>query len=153
MAKVTKANDCGAPKLKQLPAEFAQQVTIDAGYGGIITTVLRASLPELAKLVAKGGGYHNSTNGVVKALNFATSLDLKAAQITEDWSGYHASGFEREISDAGIARTWKVSRGECGGYDETMNTSDLYEPVEAEVHVVFVRKLKDKKYLTSKGVK
>ena len=153
MAKVTKANDCGAPKLKQLPAEFAQQVTIDAGYGGIITTVLRASLPELAKLVAKGGGYQNTTNGVVKALNFATSLDLKANEINEEWSGYHANGFERELSDAGLARTWQVPRNECGGYTETMNTSDLYDGLEAQVHVVFVRKLKDKKYLASKGVK
>lgn len=153
MAKTTKNNSCGAPKLKELPAEFAKQVSISVDNANVISTILKASLPELAKLVAKGGGYYNTAHGVVKALNVATSLDLKASDITEEWGGYHGSGFKQDLSDAGLARSWSIKQDECGGYTKNLDTYDLYESTDLEVHLVFTRKLKDKKELARMGVK
>ena len=143
---------CGAPKLKELPAEFTQQISASVDNGSVISNLLRASLPELAKQVGKGNSYNGSIAGSVKALNLATSLDLKAAEINDEWNGYGARGFRTLISDSGLARSWRAPHAN-GQYDENMETYELYESFEAEIHVVFRKKLKDKKFLASKGVK
>lgn len=149
MAKNTD-NKCGAPKLKELPAEFNQQVSIPVDSASIVGLIMQASLPELAKRVSKGNSYSNSVSGAVKALNAATSLDLKVTEINEAWDGYH--GFNATLSDAGLLRQWRAQRPGCD-FTESVDTADLYEGTVAEVHITFSKKLKDKKYLASKGVK
>jgi hypothetical protein len=143
-------NKCGAPKLKELPSEFVEQVSASVGSGSIIALLLRASLPELAKQVTKGNGYNRSVNEAIKALNVATSLNIKADDITENWDGYH--GTRAFLSDAGLLREWRAIRPGTD-YTESFSTSELYEDTVAEVHIVFTKKLKDKKFLASKGVK
>jgi hypothetical protein len=149
MAKNTD-NKCGAPKLKELQAEFNQQVSIAVPSASIIGLIMQASLPELAKRVGKGNTYSNSVSGNIKALNVATSLDLKVTEINEAWDGYH--GFNATLSDAGLLRQWRTQRPGCD-FTEGVDTADLYESTVAEVHITFTKKLKDKKYLASKGVK
>lgn len=145
-----KTGDCGAPKLKQLPAEFNQQVSIEVPSASIIGLIMQASLPELAKRVGKGNNYNNSVTGAVKALNVATALDLKVEEINETWDGYR--GFRTVLSDEGLLREWRTQRPNCD-FTESTDTSDLYELTVAEVHITFTKKLKDKKFLASKGVK
>ena len=148
MAK--KTNECGAPKLKELPAEFNQQVSIEVSSASIIGLIMQASLPELAKRVGKGNTYSNSVSGAVKALNAATSLDMKVTEINDAWDGYH--GFHTVLSDEGLLREWRTQRSGCD-FTERTDTSELYESTVAEVHITFTKKLKDKKFLASKGVK
>lgn len=148
MAKTT--DKCGAPKLKELKAEFSQQVSIEVPSASIVSLIMKASLPDLAKQVAKGDSYHRSVNGAIKALNAATSLDLKVTEINEAWDGYH--GFQSTLSDSGLLRQWRTQRPGCD-FTESVDTADLYEGTVAEVHITFTKKLKDKKYLASKGVK
>ena len=148
MAK--KTNECGAPKLKELPAEFNQQVSIEVSSASIIGLIMQASLPELAKRVGKGNTYSNSVSGAVKALNAATSLDMKVTEINDAWDGYH--GFHTVLSDEGLLREWRTQRPGCD-FTERTDTSELSESTVAEVHITFTKKLKDKKYLASKGVK
>jgi antitoxin component of MazEF toxin-antitoxin module len=150
MSKVTKTNECGAPKLKQLQAEFNQQVSVQVDSASIVALIMKASLPELAKQVAKGNSYHSSVNGAIKALNTATALDLKVTEINDAWDGYH--GFNTVLSDAGMLRQWRTQRPGCD-FTESVDTADLYEGTVAEVHITFSKKLKDKKFLASKGVK
>lgn len=149
MAKNTE-NKCGAPKLKELKAEFNQQVSIQVDSASIVSLIMKASLPELAKQVAKGNTYSNSVNGAVKALNAATALDLKVNEINDAWDGYH--GFKSTLEDEGTLRQWRAQRPGCD-FTEGVDTSDLYESTVAEVHITFTKKLKDKKFLASKGVK
>lgn len=148
MAKTT--DKCGAPKLKELQVEFNQQVSIEVPSASIVALIMQSSLPELAKRVGKGNNYNNSVTGAVKALNVATALDLKVTEINESWDGYH--GFQSTLSDAGLLRQWRTQRPNCD-FTETVDTADLYEGTVAEVHITFTKKLKDKKYLASKGVK
>ena len=149
---MAKTNEkCGAPKLKELQAEFNQQVSLPVDSSSVVIAIMKASLPELAKQVSKGNGYHNSYNGAVKALNAATSLDLKVSEINEAWDGYH--GFQSTLSDAGLLRQWQTPRTGCSDFLERVDTSDLYESTVAEIHITFTKKLKDKKFLASKGVK
>ena len=150
MAKVTGTKECGAPKLKQLPAEFNQQVSIEVPSASIIGLIMQASLPELAKRVGKGNTYSNSVSGNIKALNVATALELKVDEINTAWDGYR--GFQTVLSDEGLLREWRTQRPGCD-FTESVDTSDLYESTVAEVHITFTKKLKDKKYLASKGVK
>jgi len=145
-----KTEKCKAPKLKELQAEFNEQVSIAVDSASIVSLIMQASLPELAKRVAKGNGYSNSVNGAVKALNTATSLDLKVTEINDTWDGYH--GFNAVLSDAGLLRQWRTQRPNCD-FTESVDTADLYEGTVAEVHITFSKKLKDKKFLASKGVK
>ena len=145
-----KTNKCGAPTLKDLPAEFNQQVSIDVPSASIIGMIMQASLPELAKRVGKGNTYSNSVTGNIKALNVATALDIKVNEINEAWDGYR--GFQTTLSDAGLLREWRAQRPGCD-FTESTDTSDLYESTVAEVHITFTKKLKDKKFLASKGVK
>ena len=145
-----KTNECGAPKLKDLPAEFNQQVSIDVPSASIIGMIMQASLPELAKRVGKGNTYSNSVTGNIKALNVATALDIKVDEINTAWDGYR--GFQTTLSDAGLLREWRTQRPGCD-FTESSDTSDLYESTVAEVHITFTKKLKDKKFLASKGVK
>lgn len=148
--KKTVKDQCGAPKLKDLPAEFNQQVSIEVPSASIIGMIMKASLPELAKRVGKGDGYNNSVTGSVKALNVATSLDLKVNDINESWDGYR--GFRTVLSESNLLREWRAPR--VGSeYDENVDSSDLYEGTVAEIHITFTKKLKDKKFLASKGVK
>lgn len=148
---MSNTNDkCGAPKLKELQAEFNQQVSIEVPSASIVSLIMQASLPELAKRVGKGNTYSNSVGGAVKALNAATSLDLKVTEINEAWDGYH--GFNTTLSDAGLLRQWRAQRPGCD-FAENVDTADLYEGTVAEVHITFSKKLKDKKFLASKGVK
>jgi hypothetical protein len=149
MAKTTN-NKCGAPKLKELPAEFNQQVSVEVPSASIVGLIMEASLPELAKRIAKGNTYSNSVNGCVKALNVATALDLKITEINETWDGYH--GFNAVLNDEGLLRRWQNTKPGCD-FVETADTTDLYESTVAEVHITFTKKLKDKKFLASKGVK
>lgn len=148
MAKPT--DKCGAPKLKELQAEFNQQVSIRVDSASIVSLIMKASLPELAKQVAKGNSYSNSVNGAIKALNSATALDLKVTEINDAWDGYH--GFNSTLSDHGMLRQWRTQKPGCD-FTESVDTADLYEGTVAEVHITFSKKLKDKKYLASKGVK
>jgi hypothetical protein len=150
MSKVTKTNECGAPKLKQLPAEFNQQVSIEVPSASIIGLIMQASLPELAKRVGKGNSYSNSVSGNIKALNVATSLDIKVDEINTSWDGYR--GFQTVLSDEGLLREWRTQKPGCD-FTESVDTADLYENTVAEVHITFTKKLKDKKFLASKGVK
>jgi len=145
-----KTEKCGAPKLKELKAEFNEQVSIQVDSANVVSLLMQASLPELAKRVAKGNSYSNSVSSAVKALNAATSLDLKVTEINEAWDGYH--GFNATLSDAGILRQWRAQRPGCD-FTENVDTADLYEGTVAEVHITFSKKLKDKKFLASKGVK
>jgi hypothetical protein len=148
---MSKTNDkCGAPKIKELQAEFNQQVSLEVPSASIVSLIMKASLPELAKQVSKGNSYRSSVDGAIKALNAATSLDLKVADINEAWDGYH--GFNSTLSDHGLLREWRHQRPGCD-FTENVNTADLYEGTVAEVHITFSKKLKDKKYLASKGVK
>lgn len=149
MAKTTD-NKCGAPKLKELPAEFNQQVSIEVPSASIVGLIMQASLPELAKRVAKGNSYSNSVSGNIKALNVATAIDIKVDEINDAWDGYR--GFRTTLSDAGLLREWRANRPGCD-ITESHDTSDLYEGTVAEVHITFTKKLKDKKTLASKGVK
>jgi hypothetical protein len=149
MAKNTD-NKCGAPKLRELPAEFNQQISIEAASAHIINLIMQSSMPELAKRVAKGNSYSNSVSGSIKALNIATALDMKVSEINEGWDGYH--GFRSVLSDAGLLRQWRAQKPGCD-YTENFDTSELYEETIAEVHITFTKKLKDKKTLASKGVK
>ena len=148
MAKTT--DKCGAPKLKELQAEFNQQVSIQVDSASIVGLIMQASLPDLAKRVAKGNNYMNNVNGAIKALNVATALDLKVTEINDAWDGYH--GFNATLSDHGLLRQWRTQKPGCD-FTESVDTSDLYEGTVAEVHITFSKKLKDKKYLASKGVK
>ena len=148
MAK--KTNECGAPKLKELPAEFNQQVSIEVPSASIVSLIMQAALPDLAKRVAKGNTYSNSVNGAIKALNAATALDLKVTEINDAWDGYH--GFNTVLRDEGLLRDWRTQRPGCD-FTERTDTSELYESTVAEVHITFSKKLKDKKFLASKGVK
>lgn len=148
MAK--KTNECGAPKLKELPAEFNQQVSVEVPSASIISLIMQASLPELAKRVGKGNNYNNSVNGNIKALNVATSVGIKVDEINDAWDGYH--GFRTVLSDDGLLREWRTQRPGCD-FTERTDTSELYESTVAEVHITFTKKLKDKKFLASKGVK
>ena len=149
MAKTT--NDkCGAPKLKELPAEFNQQVSIEVPSASIIGLIMEASLPDLAKRVAKGNNYSNSVNGAVKALNVATALHSKVDEINDTWDGYR--GFRTVLSDAGLLREWRAQRPGCD-ITEAHDSADLYDSTVSEVHITFTKKLKDKKILASKGVK
>jgi hypothetical protein len=145
-----KTEKCGAPKLKELQAEFNQQVSIAVDSATIVGLIMQASLPDLAKRVAKGNSYSNSVNGAVKALNAATALDIKVTEIHEAWDGYH--GFNSTLSDAGMLRQWRTQKPGCD-FTESVDTADLYESTVCEVHITFSKKLKDKKFLTSKGVK
>jgi hypothetical protein len=147
---IKKTDKCGAPKLKELPAEFNQQVSIKVDSASIVGLIMKASLPELAKRVGKGDNYNNSVNGAIKALNAATALDLKVNEINDAWDGYR--GFQNVLSDAGLLRQWRAPRPNCD-YDENVDSSELYEGTVAEVHITFTKKLKDKKFLASKGVK
>jgi hypothetical protein len=147
---VKKTSECGAPKLKELPAEFNQQVSIEVPSASIIGLIMQASLPELAKRVAKGNSYSNSVSGNIKALNIATALDMKVTDINDAWDGYH--GFNTVLSDHGLLREWRTQKPGCD-FTERADTSDLYEATVAEVHITFSKKLKDKKFLASKGVK
>lgn len=150
MATKKVTDKCGAPKLKELPLEFTEQVSVTIGAGSIMSTLLKASLPELAKQVSKGNSYNRSVNEAIKALNIATSLEIKTEQITENWDGYH--GTRAFLSGAGLLREWRAIRPGTD-YTESFSTSELYEDTVAEVHIVFTKKLKDKKFLASKGVK
>jgi len=143
-------NKCGAPKLRELPAEFNQQVSIEVPSASIVALIMEASLPDLAKRVGKGNNYNNSVHGAVKALNVATALHAKVDEINESWDGYR--GFRTVLSDAGLLREWRSQKPECS-YDERIDTAELYENTIAEVHITFTKKLKDKKTLASKGVK
>ena len=143
-------NKCGAPKLKELQAEFNHQVSIEVPSASIVALIMEASLPDLAKRVSKGNGYSNSVNGAVKALNVATSLHAKVDEINTTWDGYR--GFRTVLSDAGLLREWRSQRPNCD-FTENVDTSELYEDTVAEVHITFTKKLKDKKFLASKGVK
>lgn len=145
-----KTNECGAPKLKDLPAEFNQQVSVEVPSASIIGLIMQASLPDLAKRVAKGNNYNNSVTGAVKALNVATALEIKVDEINNAWDGYR--GFHTTLSDAGLLREWRTQRPGCD-FTESADTGDLYESTVAEVHITFTKKLKDKKFLASKGVK
>ena len=145
-----KTNECGAPRLKDLPAEFNQQVSIEVPSASIIALIMQASLPELAKRVGKGNNYNNSVTGAVKALNVATALEIKVDEINETWDGYR--GFRTVLSDEGLLREWRSQRPNCD-FTESSDTSELYEGTVAEVHITFTKKLKDKKFLASKGVK
>lgn len=145
-----KTNECGAPKLKELQAEFNEQVSIEVPSASIVALIMRAALPDLAKRVAKGDSYSNSSSGAVKALNVATALELKVDEINTTWDGYR--GFRTVLSDAGLLREWRTQRPNCD-FTESMDTSELYENTVAEVHITFSKKLKDKKFLASKGVK
>lgn len=148
---MAKTNDkCGAPKLKELQAEFNEQVSIEVPSASIVALIMEASLPDLAKRVAKGNGYSNSVNGAVKALNVATALHAKVDEINSNWDGYR--GFRTVLSDAGLLREWRTQRPSCD-FTESVDTSELYENTVAEVHITFTKKLKDKKFLASKGVK
>jgi hypothetical protein len=147
---VKKTDKCGAPKLKELPAEFNQQVSIKVDSASIVGLIMKASLPDLAKRVGKGDNYNNSVNGSIKALNVATALDMKVDEINNAWDGYR--GFQTTLSDAGLLRQWRTQRPGCD-FTESADTSDLYESTVAEVHITFTKKLKDKKFLASKGVK
>ena len=149
---MAKANDskCGAPKLRELPAEFNQQVSIEVPSASIIALIMEASLPDLAKRVAKGNTYSNSTSGSIKALNVATALHTKVDEINDAWDGYR--GFRTTLSDAGLLREWRAQRPGCD-MTEGHDTSDLYESTVAEVHITFTKKLKSKKELAAKGVK
>jgi hypothetical protein len=148
MAK--KTNECGAPKLKELPAEFNQQVSIEVPSASIIALIMESSLPDLAKRVAKGNNYNNSVTGAVKALNVATALHAKVDEINDAWDGYR--GFRTVLSDAGLQRECRAQRPGCD-MTEAHDSADLYESTVAEVHITFTKKLKDKKTLASKGVK
>jgi len=145
-----KTEKCGAPKLKELKAESNQQVSIQVDSATVVSLIMQASLPDLAKRVAKGNGYSNSVNSAVKALNAATALDLKVTEINDAWDGYH--GFKDTLENEGILRQWRAQRPGCD-FTEGVDTSDLYESTVAEVHITFSKKLKDKKFLASKGVK
>lgn len=145
-----KTNECGAPKLKELQAEFNEQVSIEVPSASIVALIMRAALPDLAKRVAKGDSYSNSSSGAVKALNVATALEIKVDEINNTWDGYR--GFRTVLSDAGLLREWRTQRPNCD-FTESMDTSELYENTVAEVHITFSKKLKDKKFLASKGVK
>jgi hypothetical protein len=145
-----KTEKCGAPKLKELQAEFNQQVSIQVDAASIVSLIMKASLPELAKQVAKGNSYHSSANSAIKALNTATALDIKVTEINDAWDGYH--GFNSVLSDAGMLRQWRTQKPGCD-FTESADTADLYESTVAEVHITFSKKLKDKKFLASKGVK
>ena len=145
-----KTEKCGAPKLKELQAEFNQQVSIQVDSASIVSLIMKASLPDLAKQVAKGNSYSNSVNGAIKALNAATALDLKVTEINDAWDGYH--GFNSVLSDHGLLRQWRTQKPGCD-FTESVDTADLYEGTIAEVHITFSKKLKDKKFLASKGVK
>ena len=145
-----KTNDCGAPKLKDLPAEFNQQVSIEVPSASIIGLIMEASLPDLAKRVAKGNSYNNSTSGAIKALNVATALHVKVDEINDTWDGYR--GFRTVLSDAGLLREWRAQRPGCD-ITESHDSADLYDSTVAEVHITFTKKLKDKKSLALKGVK
>ena len=148
MAKAT--DKCGAPKIKELPAEFNQQVSIQVDSASIVSLIMQAALPDLAKRVSKGNSYSNSVNGAIKALNAATALELKVTEINDAWDGYH--GFHSVLSDQGLLRQWRTQRPGCD-FTESADTADLYEGTIAEVHITFTKKLKDKKFLASKGVK
>lgn len=148
---MAKTNDkCGAPKLKELQAEFNEQVSIEVPSASIVGLIMEAALPDLAKRVGKGNNYNNSVTGAVKALNVATALQIKIDELNETWDGYR--GFQSVLSDAGLLREWRTQRPGCD-FTERMDTSELYEPTVAEIHITFTKKLKDKKYLASKGVK
>lgn len=147
---IKKTEKCGAPKLKELQAEFNEQVSIAVDSAFIVSLIMKASLPDLAKQVAKGNSYSNSVSSAVKALNAATSLDLKVTEINDAWDGYH--GFNTVLSDAGMLRQWRTQKPGCD-FTESADTADLYESTVAEVHITFSKKLKDKKFLASKGVK
>jgi hypothetical protein len=149
MAKATDKG-CGAPKLKELPAEFNQQVSVEVPSASIIGLIMQASLPELAKRVAKGNNYNNSVSGNIKALNVATAIELKVDEINDAWDGYR--GFRAVLSDEGLLREWRAQRPNCD-LTESFDTSDLYDSTVAEVHITFTKKLKDKKSLAAKGVK
>ncbi len=149
MAKNTD-NKCGAPKLRELPAEFTQQISVEVPSSNIISLIMESSLPDLAKRVGKGNSYNNSVNGSVKAINIATAIHDKVNELNEAWDGYR--GFKTVLSDVGLLREWRSKRSGCD-YDEGVATDDLYENTIAEVHIVFTKKLKDKKFLASKGVK
>lgn len=149
MAKTTD-NKCGAPKLKELPAEFNQQVSIEVPSASIIALIMESSLPDLAKRVAKGNNYNNSVTGAVKALNVATALHAKVDEINDSWDGYR--GFRTVLSDAGLLREWRAQRPGCD-MTEAHDTADLYDNTVAEIHITFTKKLKDKKSLAAKGVK
>ena len=56
MSKTTEK--CGAPKIKELQAEFNQQVSIDVPSASIVALIMEAALPDLAKRVAKIGRAH-----------------------------------------------------------------------------------------------
>ena len=84
---MAKTNDkCGAPKLKELQAEFNEQVSIEVPSASIVALIMEASLPDLAKRVSKGNSYSNSVNGAVKALNVATALHAKVDEINTAWA-------------------------------------------------------------------
>jgi hypothetical protein len=149
MAKATD-NKCGAPKIKDLPVEFNQQVSIEVPSASIVALIMEASLPDLAKRVGKGNNYNNSITGAVKALNVATALHAKVDEINDSWDGYR--GFRTVLSDAGLLREWRYQKPGCD-FTENNDTSELYDHTIAEVHITFTKKLKDKKSLALKGVK
>lgn len=149
-----KKNDqtCNAPKLKELPAEFSEQVTYNGLEGKRILDVLKASLPQLAKQTASNS-YNNSD--AVKSITLASSLHDALSPVIDKLNsnyGYNgqAGSFRNVLEAAGITRDWRVE-SKCGS--ENMQTHELYADVDVEIHVVVSRKLKDKKFLASKGVK
>ena len=150
MANKQTKDVCGPPKVKDLPAEVVEQVSIDGFSANVLSQVLKASLPELAKQVGKGNSYVNSVAGAVKGMNIVTSLDMKVNDINESWDGYH--GFRQTLSDAGLLREWRSQRPGTD-YTESVSTTELFEDTQVDIHIVFTKKLKDKKFLAAKGVK
>ena len=151
---MSKNNSCNnAPKLKELPEQFSKQVTFVGEEVNHIDEVLRASLPQLAKEVIKANSHGSSyANRQVKAINLATSLIEPITEANESLTVYYGhNGFYKLLEEEGVQREWTL-KDKCDR-QETMRTAELYGDVEFEIHITMTRKLKDKKFLASKGVK
>lgn len=142
-----KKNTCTPPKLKELPAAFSKQVSINIEDAEVLNSVLRAALPQLAKKAAAESYGHNSA---VKAINFASALHDSVKPIVDDFGSYHGGAIQTMAGELGINTNWRYA-SECG--ETSFDVRDLYKGTSIEVHVVIKRELEDKKYLSKRGIK
>jgi hypothetical protein len=142
-----KKNTCTPPKLKELPAAFSKQVSINIEDAEVLNSVLRAALPQLAKKAAAENYGHNTA---VKAINFASALHDSVKPIVDDFGSYHGGAIQTMSGELGINTNWRYA-SECG--EQSFDVRDLYKGTSIEVHIVIKRELEDKKYLAKRGVK
>jgi hypothetical protein len=148
MGKIVVTKKCGAPTLKQLPLELGEQISVDGVDATSFVNVLAASLPQLAKN-ASSNNYNRSE--AVRSINLASSMYESVKNAAEDWNNYHATRITNELQNLGINIKWQVQHE--NGFIESMDASELYSASVVDIHIVVKRKLKDKKFLATKGVK